>query len=766
MIYGRVLFASDLSLAELNEHVADRGSFMNQSDTVHQQQTASQQELQEQVVRLRMLVDAAFEGIGISRQGVIVDVNEQLASMLGYERTELIGMPVSKIVAPESRDLVRRAMESGHLEPYEHMALRKDGTVFPMEVRGRMHGTGVEQVRLTAVRDITARRNSETHLKTLTQRFKLATDAASIAIWDWDLTTNEAVWDERMFEIYGLPSTGRMAFDQWAQRVHPDDLPAQQEALQRTILEKGHGFREFRIIRPNGSQRHIQAAWAVIINDDAAPVRVVGMNIDVTERRQAEEALQRNEELFRAIVGDQTEMIVRWKPDGTRTFVNKSYCRFFGMNYDEAVGTSFFPLVAEQDREMIRRKISGITPENPVAVGVHRSLRPDGQTTWQEWSDRGIFDAEGRLVELQSVGRDISNQRNAEQALRESEERFRAVVESSPDCIVVAVDERVAYLNPAGAKIFGISNWKDVVGRSVYDFVPEDIHEEVKERRNRVLEQGVIAAVKEGRLLRMDGSSVNVEAISVPFVYAGRRAIMNLIRDISEQKRLEEERAGAVLREQTAREEFTRQIIASQEAERRRISAELHDSLGQNLLLIKNRAQLALAGIVAGTDARAQLEGISALATAAIDEVRQISHDLHPYQLDHLGLTGALEAMIDNTARSSGIAFERKLERVDEVFTKDAAMNLYRVVQESLNNVLKHSGARNARVQLERDVREVILRISDDGLGFDPAQADSHGLGLRNITERARILGGSLTVNSSVERGTCLEVTVPIPSVE
>jgi signal transduction histidine kinase len=240
---------------------------------------------------------------------------------------------------------------------------------------------------------------------------------------------------------------------------------------------------------------------------------------------------------------------------------------------------------------------------------------------------------------------------------------------------------------------------------------------------------------------------------------------MNLIRDVSEQKRLEEERAQALLREQKAREEFTRELIASQEAERRRISAELHDSLGQNLLLIKNRAQLALAGIAPGTDARAQLEGISALATASVEEVRQISHDLHPYQLDHLGLTGALEAMIENTARSSGMTFERKLDRVDDIFTKDTAMHLYRVVQESLNNVLKHSGARRARVQLERDVREVVLRISDDGSGFDSAQLDSRGRGLRNIAERVRMIGGKLAMNSSAE-GTCLEVTVPIPGVE
>jgi PAS domain S-box-containing protein len=251
---------------------------MSQCDPTRDQNAESQRNLHEQLLRLRTLVDAAFEGIGISRHGIIVDVNEQLAFMLGYERSELIGTPVAKIVAPESRDLVRRAIESGRTDAYEHLAIRKDGTVFPMEVRGRMHGTGPEQVRFTAVRDITARRDSEAHLKMLTQRFELATAAASIAIWDWDLATNEVIWDERMFDIYGLPHdpSGRMPFDRWAERVHPDDLSAQQELLQQTIREKGHGFREFRIIRPDGSQRHIQAADAVVTNEDGAPRRMVG----------------------------------------------------------------------------------------------------------------------------------------------------------------------------------------------------------------------------------------------------------------------------------------------------------------------------------------------------------------------------------------------------------------------------------------------------------------------------------------------------------
>ena len=230
--------------------------------------------------------------------------------------------------------------------------------------------------------------------------------------------------------------------------------------------------------------------------------------------------------------------------------------------------------------------------------------------------------------------------------------------------------------------------------------------------------------------------------------------------------RTEAERQQAVFREHQARAEYTLQLIASQEAERARGARELNDSLGQNLLLIKNHASLARTDKNISTDTR--LEEISALISQSIAEVRQISHDLHPYQLDHLGLTRALAAMIDSAAEASGIAFERKLDSVDEIFSTDAATNLYRIVQESVNNILKHSRAKKVSVKLECDVREVQLQIADDGCGFNvPENANGgKGMGLKNIAARTRILNGILKMDSQPGRGTRIEVTIPIADVE
>jgi len=226
--------------------------------------------------------------------------------------------------------------------------------------------------------------------------------------------------------------------------------------------------------------------------------------------------------------------------------------------------------------------------------------------------------------------------------------------------------------------------------------------------------------------------------------------------------RTEAEREQALAREQQSAIEYTLQLIASQEAERKRIAAELHDSMGQNLLLIKNLAEMAMRSPTPGV-AYDHLGTINQLAVQCIAEARQISRDLRPYQLDHLGLVRALEAMLEHSAQASNVQFSSKFEPVDGLFSAEAALNLYRVVQESVNNILKHSRAAHVNILLERDIHEVLLRIEDDGVGFVADKTgNKKGLGLKNITERVRMLGGKLSIISAPGHGTRIEVAIPI----
>jgi PAS domain S-box-containing protein len=147
---------------------------------------------------------------------------------------------------------------------------------------------------------------------------------------------------------------------------------------------------------------------------------------DVHERIEALEAevraLRASETVPHRALDDMTELVVRWQPDGTRTFVNEAYCRLFGTPREQLVGSSFWPLITEEDRQEVRERIRRLSPEAPVSSGRHRALRPDGGVVWMEWCDRALFDHDGKLVELQSVGRDISERMQVDEKLRQIEQ--------------------------------------------------------------------------------------------------------------------------------------------------------------------------------------------------------------------------------------------------------------------------------------------------------------------------------------------------------
>jgi PAS domain S-box-containing protein len=199
-----------------------------------------------------------------------------------------------------------------------------------------------------------------------------------------------------------------------------------QERL-RNLLRAAKPFRnvEGRVFTKTGEERFVVTSAEVVkVGGDKC---FLWATIDITERKRAEDALHRNEELFRAIVEDQNEMIVRWRPDGTRTFVNRAYARVFGGRPEDFIGTSFFPLIDEKYRAGVWKKIESLTPENPLATAIHESVAKNGERRWQEWTDRGIFDEQGQLVELQSTGRDITERKLAEDAIRASQEQLRAL---------------------------------------------------------------------------------------------------------------------------------------------------------------------------------------------------------------------------------------------------------------------------------------------------------------------------------------------------
>jgi signal transduction histidine kinase/ligand-binding sensor domain-containing protein len=222
-------------------------------------------------------------------------------------------------------------------------------------------------------------------------------------------------------------------------------------------------------------------------------------------------------------------------------------------------------------------------------------------------------------------------------------------------------------------------------------------------------------------------------------------------------------RVSQLEREQAAQAAFARQLMEAHESERQRIAVELHDSLGQNLLIIKNYALIGLSAVPPQEPVKDHLDQISSTATLALDEVRQIAHNLRPYQLERLGLTNTLEFMVRQVERSSEIRFVTELEPIDGLFSKESEINLYRIVQEAVNNIVKHSGATEAHISLKRVARSVQLTIQDNGRGLSAeAAAPKRGLGLTGIAERVRILGGKQVIHSAPGQGTTILITLDL----
>jgi signal transduction histidine kinase len=223
-------------------------------------------------------------------------------------------------------------------------------------------------------------------------------------------------------------------------------------------------------------------------------------------------------------------------------------------------------------------------------------------------------------------------------------------------------------------------------------------------------------------------------------------------------------RIAQIRRAQAAQQAFSRQLIELQESERQRIAAELHDSLGQSLLVVKNRALLGTMS-QSGEQARTHFQEISAAAAQTLEEVRAISYDLRPHHLDQLGLTTTIGAMLDKIGQSAAIAVTRELDDIDGLFQPSDEITIYRIIQESLNNVLKHSQATEALVAVRSYEHGVEIVIRDNGQGFSPREPRAHGagpggFGLKGIAERVQMLGATHTVESAPGQGTTIRVRI------
>jgi PAS domain S-box-containing protein len=346
-----------------------------------------------------------------------------------------------------------------------------------------------------------------------------------------------------------------------------------------------------------------------------------------------------------------------------------------------------------------------------------------------------------------------SRRRQAEEA----KDKLAAIVESSDDAILSnTLEGTMTSWNAGAKKIYGFSA-SEMLGKNVSILSPPDLKEELPVILERIRRGESIDHLETVRLTK-EGWRINVSLTISPIkdehgIIIGASTIA---RDITERKRDEQ-----------ALQQLTGRLLMLQDEERQRVAGELHDGLGQSLAIIKNRALIGLGDQTNQDQAIEQLEEISAMATSAIHEVREIAHNLRPYELDRLGLVAAIESMIERVSESTSINLTADLERIDGLLPPEAETSIYRIVQESLNNVVKHSQATAARVEIKKNGKQLAISVQDNGKGMPvPAPADNgnhaRGFGLAGIAERARLLGGSLAIDSQPTLGTTLAIRLEL----
>jgi len=199
-------------------------------------------------------------------------------------------------------------------------------------------------------------------------------------------------------------------------------------------------------------------------------------------------------------------------------------------------------------------------------------------------------------------------------------------------------------------------------------------------------------------------------------------------------------------------EKFSQELLISQEGERRRISKDLHDGIGQQLLVIKNK-------LMSSGDADTKK-----MVDHTIEEVRAISRDLHPFQLQELGITKAIEYTINQIDENTTLFISAEIDNIDNIFSKEDEVNIYRIIQESLSNILKHAHAEAGKVSIKKFANNILISIRDNGVGFDFAEKyqDVKSLGLKTLLERTKFLKGQMKVTSKKDNGTVLEFQFPL----
>lgn len=473
------------------------------------------------------------------------------------------------------------------------------------------------------------------------------------------------------------------------------------------------------------------------------------------ERIQNLKALEESIERFNLVSQATNDMVWDWNLATGEFYRSKEgWRKIFGAAESDTpsyISESWTSFVHPDDKEMVWAYINKIyqSKDQHIFELENRALREDGTVAYVLNRGYLIRDETGKPVRLTGATQDITEKKISEQILKASEERFRYLFNNNPACILLWDPENLKILevNDTAMAQYGYTQ-KALLEMSILDLsIPED-HDFLQKFAKEAKSNYQLKHVRTSKFIHHTGEIIYMDINSHVILYSGVPLVLVLASNVTGKVLLEQELEAGKLRKQF---EITEAVISGQESERQEIGRELHDNINQ--ILASSRLFLGLSKTASD---HSFIDKADNLVSSAITEIRNLSHALIPAILHESELTKALEQIFEAISWSSHIAIHKNFEGFEEdALSEKFKLAIFRIVQEQINNIHKYAKAENVWLTLGKEESKLILRIKDDGVGFDTTKK-SAGVGLVNIKTRASLFNGEVTLVSSVGKGTAL----------
>lgn len=759
-VFFALLSVSGMTLAAV---IAEREQAEREREQLVREQAAMEARL-----RLATIVESSDDAIiGKDIDGMITDWNRGAERLYGYSAGEVIGKPISLLAPPDrSSDFaeIMAALRRGNsLKHYETVRQKKDGTRMEVsltmspirDTEGRVLGASV------IGRDISERKRQEAILRESEERLRVAAEVGRMYAWEWDPATDSVLRSAECAGILGLSDAAREGIAKdYLSFIHPDDRAGLWSLVHSLTPEDPVYRTQYRRFRPDGAQLWLEESGCATFDGDGKMVRLVGMTADITERKLAQEELRKSEERLRLAVQAGKMFAYEW--DASTDVIVRSAESAKILGIDEATqitGQQALAKVHPDDRERLMAAVAGLSPAMPWLEISYRMIRPDGTLIWVERNSRAHFDQQGKMLRIVGIVADITGRKGAELALRESEERFRLVANTAPVMIWMSgADKLCSYFN---------TPWLTFTGRPMASELGNGWAEGVHPDDFTMCMDTYLRAfdlrqqfTREYRLRRHDEEyrwllDIGVPRFNADHSFAG---YIGSCLDVTERKLAEDALAGV-----------SRKLIEAQEQERSRIARELHDDINQRLALVaiglEQVAQLEQSHSMPGAELNNRIHELVENISEIGSEVQAISHRLHSSKLEYLGIVSAVKSFCKEFGEQQKVDIAFSHDDIPRTVPQETSLCLFRVLQEALQNAVKHSDVRHFDVALRATPDAIQLTVSDSGSGFDLEEGmKASGLGLISMVERLKLVDGQLSIDSQRGRGTRIHARVPLSS--